>query len=225
MERGTKPILYSFRRCPYAMRARLGLASAGVACELREVILRDKPAELLEVSPKATVPVLVLASGQVIDESLDIMKWALEGQDPEGLYTLSDEQYDKVDDLIARNDTVFKAALDRYKYPWRFELTEEEARKHRDTGAEILRDLDAMLADKMWLLGDYPTLADMALLPFVRQYSIVDPEWFASESWFELKRWLNDFLESERFAAIMTRYPQWKLGDVPTPFPSGGFEQ
>ncbi len=219
MRSEVKPILYSFRRCPYAMRARLGLASAGIACELREVVLRDKPAELLEVSPKATVPVLVLGSGQVIDESLDIMKWALEDQDPEGLFTLSEEQYDKVDDLIARNDTVFKAALDRYKYPWRYELSEEEALKHRDAGAEILRDLDVMLTDRMWLLGDYPTLADMALLPFVRQYSIVDKEWFAAEPWARLNRWLYDFLESERFEAIMTRYPQWKSGDEPTVFP------
>ncbi len=214
-----KPVLYSFRRCPYAMRARLGLASAGVVCELREVVLRDKPTELLEASPKGTVPVLVLANGQVIDESLDIMKWALEGEDPEGLFTLSDEQYDNVDDLIARNDTVFKAALDRYKYPWRFDLTDEEALEHRDTGAEILRDLDVMLTDRMWLLGDYPTLADMALLPFVRQFSIVDREWFAAEPWPELNRWLNDFLESERFEVIMTRYPQWKSGDALTVFP------
>lgn len=207
------PILYSFRRCPYAIRARLGLASAGIGYVLREVVLRDKPADMLKVSPKGTVPVLVLPDGQVIDESLDIMKWALEEQDPEGLYTLSDAQYEKVDALIVRNDTVFKASLDRYKYPGRFEG--EDPLEHREKASEILRELDGMLAGNLWLLGDYPTLADMALLPFVRQFSFVDREWFLGEPWPELVRWLEDFLESERFQAVMAKNSPWKPGDEP----------
>ncbi len=213
------PILYSFRRCPYAIRARLAISSAQITCELREVVLRDKAPELLAASPKGTVPVVVMRDGEVIEESLEIMKWALRGNDPEGWLAMSDANRALVDDLIVRNDTTFKAALDRYKYSWKH--PDDDLEIQREIAATILRDLDLRLANRRWLLGDSPCLADMALLPFVRQFSFVDRDWFLAQPWSNLNRWLDDFLESERFASIMTKRSKWSAGDAITLFPSG----
>jgi len=206
MKSNTLPILYSFRRCPYAMRARLAISSAGIDCEHREVVLRDKPAELIEASPKGTVPVVILGDGRVLDESLDIMKWALELNDPEHLINLTVDQSGQTDDWIHRNDTTFKAALDRYKYPEKFE---SEAAKHRASASVFLCELDAQLEGHAWLLGEAPTLADLAILPFVRQFAHVDREWFWAEPWPYLVKWLDNFLASERFKKIMIKHPQW----------------
>lgn len=197
-----RPILYSFRRCPYAMRARLALMSAGIEVELREVILRDKPGALLEASPKGTVPVLV-NDQQVIDESRDIMIWALRQNDPEHLLEMPAEGEAWIDTI----DGPFKTALDRYKYANRFagsDSTQERAR-----AAEILATVDAQLTTRKWLFGDAPTLADLATITFVRQYAHVDRAWFDSQNWSGVRGWLDRFLDSERFAAIMSKYPQW----------------
>jgi glutathione S-transferase len=196
----TDPILFSFRRCPYAMRARLALIVSGIRCELREVQLRAKPAEMLAVSPKGTVPVLMPEDGCVIDESLDIMRWALSRQDPEGWL----ERDDPV--LIARNDHAFKHDLDRYKYP---ERHGSDPAAHREAGLVILQDLESRLALQPQLCGDLRGLADIAIMPFVRQFAAVDPAWFASQALPRLQAWLARHLASDLFAAAMLRVPAW----------------
>jgi len=206
-----KPILYSFRRCPYAMRARLALVSAGIDTELREILLRDKAPEFLETSPKGTVPVLV-TNDQVIEESLDIMDWALAQNDPEGWLDFPAEGRA----LIAECDGPFKTALDRYKYHSRHSADPEA---ERAKAASFLRKLDTKLADHPYLYGPKPTLPDMAILTFVRQFANTDRTWFDAQDWVGLKRWLTTFTDSARFAAIMGKYPKWQAGDPVTVFP------
>ena len=205
------PILYSFRRCPYAMRARMAIAASGVQVELREVVLRDKPPELIAASAKATVPVLVLPDATVIDESLDIMRWALGRNDPEN-WLAGDAS-----DLIAQNDGPFKAALDRYKYPHRYGL--ESGAEHRDDGLAILVQLNTQLGKTAFLLGETRGIADIAIFPFIRQFAATDQSWFDAQPLPHLQRWLGGHLSSNLFASIMLRYPQWKAGDAPTHFP------
>lgn len=203
------PILYSFRRCPYAIRARVAVASAGVEVELREVVLRDKPTAFLDASPSATVPCLVLP-GQVIDESLDIMHWALTRNDPEGWLEMPPEGWD----WIARCDGAFKHALDRTKYADRY--PEEDPARHRAAASAFLSDLDDQI--ETWIF-DRPTLADFAILPFVRQFAFIDKTWFDARPWKNLQGWLERFLASDRFVAVMRKYPQWQDGDLPVAFP------
>jgi glutathione S-transferase len=205
------PILYSFRRCPYAMRARMAIAVSGVQVDLREVVLRDKPPELVEASAKATVPVIVITDGVVIDESLDIMRWALRQNDPEGLLA-ADEA-----DVIIQNDGPFKAALDRYKYPHRYGL--ESGETYRDEGLAILAQLNERLQRTEFLCGKTIGLADIAIFPFIRQFAATDQSWFGAQPLLHLHRWLGQLLSSDLFASIMHRYPQWKAGDAPTRFP------
>jgi len=200
----TRPILYSFRRCPYAMRARLALASAGITCELREILLRDKAPELLQVSPKGTVPVLVTDT-KVIDESLDIMLWALNRNDPEGWLDMPDSGHN----LITRTDSEFKPNLDAYKY--------KDDQSARTRAATFLQELDAQLSPN--LFGTAPTLADMAILTFLRQFAFVDKPWFDAQDWPNLSNWLEDFIASTRFSAIMQKYPTWQAGDPVAIFP------
>ena len=204
-------ILYSFRRCPYAMRARMAIAVSGVQVELREVVLRDKPAEMLAASPKATVPVLVLPDGQIIDESLDIMRWALGINDPEDWLAHNDKA------LIARNDGPFKAALDRYKYPHRYDVIDAEL--YRSEGMAFLFSLNERLADTAWLGGDRLGFCDIAIFPFVRQFAATDQIWFEAQTVTNLKSWLNSLLTSPLFESIMKRLPQWRAGDPETLFP------
>jgi glutathione S-transferase len=213
------PVLYSFRRCPYAMRARLAIASSGVTVELREVVLRDKPAAMIAASPKATVPVLALPDGTVIDESWDVMKWAMSQADPEGWWPGDRAIRSEIQTLVAINDGPFKVALDRYKYPDRYEGETALASDQRTIAAGHLLALDARLEHHGWLLGDRATLADFAILPFVRQFAHVDRDWFDAQPWPHLRVWLDRFLASERFAAIMHKYPQWRPGDAVTLFP------
>ncbi len=204
-------ILYSFRRCPYAMRARMAIAVSGLKVELREVVLRDKPPELLEASPKATVPVLVLLDEVIVDQSLDIMRWVLEQNDPEG-WLASDDV-----DLIQQNDGPFKAALDRYKYPHRYGL--EDGTAHRTEGLAILSRLDARLHHCPFLTGETRGLTDIAIFPFIRQFAATDQAWFDAQPLPDLHRWLTKLLTSDLFASIMHRYPRWHSGDAPTFFP------
>ncbi len=205
------PILYSFRRCPYAMRARMAVAVSGMPVELREVVLRDKPAEMLEASPKGTVPVLVLPDGRVLEESLDIMRWALSQCDPEGWLRHHDQN------LVSASDGPFKQALDRYKYPHRYDLP--DGTEHRDAALTHLGALNDSLSGAPYLGGAQPAFTDIALFPFVRQFAATDAEWFAALPLPALQGWLSALVGSDLFVSIMTRYPQWKSGDAPVHFP------
>ncbi|MCU0071201.1 glutathione S-transferase [Pseudomonas koreensis] len=191
--------LYSFRRCPYAMRARMALRYSGVPVEIVEVSLKAKPAEMLAISPKGTVPVLD-AGGQVIDESLEIMRWALAQNDPDDWLLGGDS---RIAELIEANDQVFKIHLNRYKYAERY--PEQPMEAHRAEGALFLQKLDDLLEGREYLLANHPSLADVALLPFVRQFAHVDRDWFAQTPYVRLQAWLQQFLESELFTGIMKK--------------------
>ena len=200
----TVPILYSFRRCPYAMRARLALAISATQVELREVRLSAKPEAMLAASPKGTVPVLVAADGRVIDQSIDIMRWALARHDPEGWLDRDDPA------LIATNDGPFKQDLDRYKYPGRHGVDAGGAvETHRAGGLAFLHALDDRLTGSRHLCGARRGLADAAVIPFVRQFAAVDSGWFAMQPLPRLKKWLSDYLASDLFDAIMLRVAPW----------------
>ncbi|MGA8865197.1 MAG: glutathione S-transferase [Gallionella sp.] len=211
------PVLYSFRRCPYAIRARLALHSSGIAVELREVSLRDKPARMLEASPKGSVPVLVLPDGQVIDESWDIMQWALRQHDPEGWLGQGSRYLDAATPLVRENDTTFKHQLDRYKYPDRH--PEYPQIQYRLLAEEFLMQLECRLEESHCLLGDGLSIADVAIFPFIRQFAEVDMAWFAQSPYPELRRWLKDFIESKDFATVMLKYALWHPGDPPVIMP------
>ncbi|DAC29230.1 MAG TPA: glutathione S-transferase [Candidatus Poseidoniales archaeon] len=195
-----KPILYSFRRCPYAMRARMAIVRAGLVCEHREVVLRDRPDHMMEISPKGTVPVMLLPSGKVIEESLEIMQYVAN-------WTLTDLD----NHWVNRNDNEFKFHLDRYKYPNRY--GDVDALEQRDLAKKYLDDLDHLLLK---------TLSDElndALFPFVRQFANHDREWFDSQQWDNLGQWLAGNLSSQEFKVCMKKYPQWFNGDTPVDFP------
>ena len=208
------PILWSFRRCPYAMRARLAIAASGCRVELREILLKDKPAPFLAASPKGTVPVVVTQTS-VIEESRDVMQWALSQNDPEGWLDMPAEGHA----LIDACDGPFKQALDHTKYAVRFpDLDENEER------AKALSHLHAWndrLSKTAFLMGESRTLADMAILPFVRQFANTDRTWFDAQNLNPLTSWLDDFLTSGGFAAIMTKHQPWKPEQKPVMFPPG----
>ncbi|SMR82461.1 Glutathione S-transferase [Aliiroseovarius halocynthiae] len=206
-----KPILYSFRRCPYAIRARLAIASAGVPVELREILLRDKPAAFLDASPSATVPCLVSNSG-VLDESLDVMTWALGQSDPEDLLNMPDAGHD----LIQMFDGPFKRALDLTKYAVRHPDSDPDVT--RADAMKMLATLEDQLADG-WLFGARPTLADLAALPFVRQFANIDKPRFDTEATRHVSAWLETFLASDRLNFVMRKYAVWAEGDAPVTFP------
>jgi glutathione S-transferase len=200
-------LLYSFRRCPYAMRARLALAASGLPVRVREIILRDKPPEMIAASPKGTVPVLVRTDGTVIEESLDIMHWALTQNDPEGWLNADPAETAR---LIAQNDGPFKHALDRYKYPDRHSENQGAACAE---GMEILTTLSSRLeANGGQLFGPAPTLADIAVFPFVRQFAAVDRTFWQAQAPPGLQTWLAGHVAAPRFTAIMQRFPRWQPG-------------
>jgi len=201
------PVLYSFRRCPYAMRARMALLVSETTVRLREVVLRDKPDEMIAASPKATVPVLVLPDGEVIDESLAIMRWALGRHDPQHWLQGSDAEAV----LIAEADGPFKHHLDRYKYPVRYDNV--DPLEHRAGGLAFLEKLDSLIQKSGQLAGERPTLADHAISPFVRQFANNDRDWFDSLPLPALQKWLADHLASPLFATTMQKYPQWQSGE------------
>ena len=202
MGRVTMPILYSFRRCPYAMRARLAVRISGLQVDRVEVKLRDKPPAMLAASPKGTVPVLVLPNGRVIDESLDIMRHALAFADPENWLAREDAA------IVAANDGAFKYHLDRYKYP---ERHDGDPLAHRAAGLDWLRALDERLAGQANLNGEGRGLTDMAVMPFVRQFAAVDRNWFDAQDIPHLQRWLATHLESPLFVAVMERIPETQV--------------
>ncbi len=195
-------MLYSYRRCPYAMRARMALRVAGIHVEIREISLRDKPPEMLALSPKGTVPVLHCSDGKVIDESLDIMRWALAQHDPQGWLSRASEPEQQ--DLIKQNDTIFKHWLDRYKYAERY--PEFDATHYRDQALKTQIDsLESLLSQHPYLGGVAAALSDVAIFPFVRQFAAVDPVWFETSAYAATRRWLHGWLESELFRQIMQK--------------------
>lgn len=209
------PILYSFRRCPYAIRARMALAYASVPVELREVLLKDKPRPMLEASPKGTVPVLILNDGSVIDESIDVMHWALNQNDPEHWVT-EKSSHDR-DALVTENDGSFKTCLDRYKYADRH--PEHPAHHYREEACRFLQELESRLADSPWLSGKEKGFADIAVFPFIRQFAGVDRAWFDQSPYPHLRHWLNGLLGHPLFKAVMAKHTPWKPGQARVVFP------
>ncbi|WP_126453358.1 glutathione S-transferase [Sulfuriflexus mobilis] len=211
------PILYSFRRCPYAIRARLGICYSGVRVALREVVLRDKPTSLLDASPKGEVPVLVLPDGKVLEESLDILNWALVYNDPQHWLPCDAASQQQATALIEENDGRFKYNLDRYKYPERY--PDEQGLDYRAEGEKFLQQLEQVLGRHRYLLGEHPGIADIAILPFIRQFAYTDKDWFDQAPYPYLQQWLVAFLNSELFLSVMQKYPAWQPDDAPTWFP------
>lgn len=202
----TEAILYTFRRCPYAIRARMALAYSNIQCELRELILKDKPADMLKHSAKGTVPVLITHENTVIDESLEIMLWALKQSDPDNwLSGLNQSQI-----MIDHNDYHFKPLLDRYKYADRYpELTETQ---HRNNTLPWIESLNHQLSQFQFLLSAQISLADIALFPFIRQYAFVNKPWFDQLPYSHLKQWLSCLLNSTLFTQVMNKYKQYNQG-------------
>ncbi|MES2880126.1 MAG: glutathione S-transferase [Pseudomonadota bacterium] len=198
----TAPLLFTYRRCPYAMRARMALLVAGITFDRFEIVLRDKPAALLALSPKATVPVLQLPDGRVLEESWDIVRWALAAQDPQGWWSRAQSAGNLA--LLACNDGEFKHHLDRYKYPERY--NEPDRNAHRDKAmAALLWPLESRLQNDAYLGGPAPCATDIAVFPFVRQFAAVEPGWFAQQPLPALQAWLARWLASPLFAACMAR--------------------
>jgi glutathione S-transferase len=207
----TDAIFYSFRRCPYAMRARLALVVSQARVQLREVKLSAKPRALLAASPKGTVPVLVLPDGRVIDQSLDIMRHSLARNDPDGWLKRDDQ------DLIAANDGPFKYDLDRYKYP---ERHGSDAPSHKRAALVFLERLERRLVNHPYLAGGAWGLTDAAIVPFIRQFAAVDQGWFDTLPLPAVRAWLAACTSSNLFATVMVRSPPWMPGDAPVHFPS-----
>ena len=207
------PILYSFRRCPYAMRARMALAASGAEVMLREVLLKDKPAELLAASPKATVPVLVLSEDQTLEESLDVMQWALKHSDPLGW--LEGAALDS--DWISECDEGFKHWLDRYKYADRH--PQHTAKDYRKNAEEFIQKLEHQLSVSDWIGGEAANAIDVALFPFIRQFAGVEPSWWQQAPYPKVRQWLENWLNSALFSAIMVKYPRWESGQPGERFP------
>ena len=198
------PVLYSYRRCPYAMRARMALKYAGIKVDIREIALRNKPVAMLKVSPKGTVPVLVLQDGHVLEQSLDIMHWALQQSDVDG-WLAADSTL--AQHLIAENDGSFKQALDKYKYAIRF--PEQSAEIYRAQGEQFLQELELRLSQSRFLLQDQLSLADIAIFPFIRQFAAVDATWFDAADYPRLKAWLSVLVKSALFDSVMEKQPTY----------------
>ncbi len=213
-----RPILYSFRRCPYAIRARLAIRKSGISVVLREVLLKEKPDEMLRVSAKATVPVLVIENSDkamtVIDESLDIMRWALSFSDPDKWLPMQGGE--EIIQLIEQNDFEFKPSLDRYKYFERYpERTQDQ---YLDEAMHFLERLEENLGNNNFLVTNAITLADVAIFPFIRQFAMVDRSRFESLPLPKLQNWLEFWLSQPLFIDSMAKYPQWQAGSKPVLF-------
>ena len=198
------PLLYTYRRCPYAMRARMALLKAGVVFDVHEISLKQKPAEMFAASPKGTVPVLILPSGAVIEQSLEIMRWAFEERDSGGWWANSLTPANQA--LIALNDGAFKQQLDRYKYPQRFPAG-DSAVNRIDAINGMLQQLEQRLALQAFLGGSQACAADVAIFPFVRQFRAVDPDWFDALPLSATHSWLQGWFASTLFADCMKKLP------------------
>ncbi len=208
------PILYSYLDSPYCMRARMAIARSGVSCDMREINPKSMPQAMMDLSPKGSVPVVLLPEGKVLDESIDIMRWALGRNDPEGWLNHPEDEVHK---LIQINDEQFVQAVLQYKYPERYEDISVE--KARDTGFEFLKDLEVRIAAKGFVIGETASLADIAIFPFVRKFALVDWMWFDDCGLIRLKIWLNYFMDSELFSVVMENYSPWQPGDPVDVFP------
>lgn len=195
----------------------MSILSVSIRCELREVVLRDKPAKMIEISPKATVPVLELADGTVIDESLDIMQWALAQRDPDNWLNPSTASPDDALSLVEKTETQFKPHLDRYKYPDRY--TGASAAEHRAAASEFVALLEERLAKTPYLFGEQACIADIAIFPFIRQFANTDRDWFHKSPYPNTQAWLAKLLEGTLFCIAMKKYAQWHSGDEAVFFP------
>lgn len=206
------PILFSFRRCPYAMRARIAIKLCSLECEIREINLKLKNKEFLEISPKGTVPVLVLPDDKIIEESMDIIHWAISNNDPYNLKLKNLEIYNKDMDLISIFDNEFKYHLDRYKYNSRYKGINKEEHKYK--ARDLLVNLNNSLKEKQWLNGENISISDISILPFIRQYRIADIKWFDEKLELpNINRWLDKFLNSKIFNNVMKKYKIWETTD------------
>lgn len=202
------PILYSLRRCPYAMRGRMGIALSKQQVLLREIVTKDKPSELLGSSPKGTVPVLVLPDGQIIEESLDVMNWALQQNDPQDLLRSSNPTLSQqVHQLIKVNDNEFIGHLEKYRASVRYRNIDTEQRRQACEG--FISNLEALLTDQAYFFGETPSLADFAVMPFVSQFARVEKKWFVQSEYQNVGRWLRAHLESKLYTQVMKQYPLW----------------
>ncbi len=202
------PVLYSLQHCPYAMRARFGILLAKSPVQLRAIVLKNKPAEMLQSSPKGTVPVLVINPSTVIDESLDIMLWALSKSDPQNLlYKDRPETLPEMMSMINRFDTEFKVCLEKYKSAKRYH--EDSKSYHREQCEVYILDLEKRLTEHLFIMGEHLSLVDYAILPFIRQFARVDRKWYLQTPYPNVKRWLKTHLESQVFSKAMTNFPLW----------------
>ena len=212
-----EPIIYSFKRCPYAMRARMAIKLANIKCEIREVRLNNKPKQMLDISPKGTVPILIL-DNRVIEESNDIIEWVIE-QNNIFKGNLNDNQINITNNLIEVFDNKFKYHLDRYKYSTRY--IDHNRDLHREECLKILVDLEKRISNKQWIFGSEINKLDISILPFIRQFKIADPKWFDEQNKIiKIKQLLNTFLSSSLFKDIMYDYEVWKEGSKKSFFPN-----
>jgi glutathione S-transferase len=209
-----EPILWSFRRCPYAMRGRCAVKQSGVRVRLREILLRDKPDEFLKDSAKGTVPVLRLPDGSVIDESLEVMKWALNANDPDNWLDVLENEPVFSDDFLGELDGEFKHCLDRYKYANRYDLNKIESLAYREKGFNFLLRIEKSIEKKRFISGSKIGFLDIAALPFIRQYRIADPDWFDAQPIPRIQKMMNEFLNSVLFNSIMEKYKPWKSDEA-----------
>ena len=207
-----KPLLFTYRRCPYAMRARMALIIAGIDFDAHEVSLRDKPAEMLELSPKGSVPVMLHPDGRVLEQSWDIMQWAMAEKDPDGWWARA--QTPENFEWLARNNGEFKFHLDRYKYPERYENSNRNS--HREASLQtFLQPLNDRLERMNYLGGKQPCATDIAIFPFVRQFASVEPNWFSQQEMSSLQRWLANWISSDLFIHCMHKLPSQMTSEFP----------
>ena len=207
------PILYTFRRCPYAMRARFAIRSSKIIVEIREIKLQEKPLEFLKLSPKGTVPVLITNSGVVLEESLDIIYWALNKNDPHKWLAKGKLENQEIIKLLDDLENKFKPNLDKYKYPSRFSGVDQFF--HRDKNLCFLKKLNCYLENNKSLNCEHLSLLDYAIFPFVRQFRNVDQDWFDKLNFIFLNKWINQIIDSKDFSSIMKKFKKWEPNDVP----------
>ncbi|MDB4831241.1 glutathione S-transferase N-terminal domain-containing protein [Hyphomicrobiales bacterium] len=212
------PVLYSFRRCPFAMRARLAVYYSKNECVIREILLSNKPTELVEISPKATVPVMLLSNGLVIEESLEIMEWCFKKNDPYNFMPIYTQHKSDIKKIINLIDGPFKYYSDRYKYSSRY--VNEDKIKNRNKACDVLSEIENKINDSHFIFNNKSSYLDLAILPLIRQYMLVDRDWFlTSMPHKKIKNWLNNFLESNALGVVMMKFPVWKRGDKEQVFP------